>query len=91
MAIGKSITFLLRAVTAGLALAFLYVLVVQPGLLRGAGNVVEVKETPAPTQPAPGIQDMSGPVSYADAVARAGSRTVYGPGPAGGYSSGIAT
>jgi len=71
MAIGKSITFLLRAVTAGLALAFLYVLVVQPGLLRGAGNVVEVKETPASTQPAPGIQDMSGPVSYADAVARA--------------------
>jgi serine protease DegS len=72
MTIGKSLTFLLRAVTTGLALAFLYILIVQPGLLRGAGNVVEVKETPEPPPVAPPPPaGMSGPVSYADAVARA--------------------
>jgi len=74
MAIGKSLSFLLRAVTTGLALAFLYILFVQPNLLHGTGNVVEVKESPAPTQvqaAVPGITGMSGPVSYADAVARA--------------------
>jgi serine protease DegS len=74
MAIGKSLSFLLRAVTTGLALAFLYILFVQPNLLHGTGNVVEVKESPAPTPvqaTVPGITGMSGPVSYADAVARA--------------------
>ena len=71
MTIGKSFSFLLRAVTAGLALAFLYVLIMQPALLRGAGNVVEVKESPAPAQLASTAGGMSGPVSYADAVARA--------------------
>jgi serine protease DegS len=74
MVIGKSLSFLLRAVTTGLALAFLYILFVQPNLLRGAGNVVEVTESPAPTPAqaaAPGITGISGPVSYADAVARA--------------------
>jgi len=74
MTIGKSLTFLLRAVTTGLALAFLYILIVQPGLLRGAGNVVEVTESPEPAPapaPSPVTAGMSGPVSYADAVARA--------------------
>jgi serine protease DegS len=74
MVIGKAITFLLRAVTTGLALAFLYILFVQPDLLRSTGNVVEVTESPAPMPikvAAPGITGMNGPVSYADAVARA--------------------
>jgi serine protease DegS len=75
MSILKSLSFLLRAVTTGLALAFLYILVAQPNLLRGTGNIVEVKESPEPTPvqaaAAPGITGMSGPVSYADAVARA--------------------
>ena len=70
MAIGKSLSFLLRAVTTGLALAFLYILVMQPDLLRGAGHVVEVRETSAPVA-APQGGGMNGPVSYADAVARA--------------------
>ncbi len=70
MAIRKSLSFLLRAVTTGLALAFLYILVVQPSLLRGAGNVVEVRESPAQAA-APQSSGSSGPVSYADAVGRA--------------------
>jgi serine protease DegS len=70
MAIRKSLSFLLRAVTTGLALAFLYILVMQPRLLHGVGNVVEVRETPAPAAAAEN-GGMSGPVSYADAVGRA--------------------
>jgi serine protease DegS len=69
MAIRKSLSFLLRAVTTGLALAFLYILVVQPNLLHGVGNIVEVRETPAPA--AAESSGLSGPVSYADAVGRA--------------------
>jgi serine protease DegS len=73
MTTGKFLTFLLRAVTTGLALAFLYLLIVQPALLHRAGNVVEVRETPvpAPIQPPSAAGGTSGPVSYADAVARA--------------------
>jgi serine protease DegS len=73
MTTGKFLIFLLRAVTTGLAVAFLYILIVQPGLLRGAGNVVEVKESPAPAPvpPSSATGGMSGPASYADAVARA--------------------
>jgi serine protease DegS len=70
MAFRKSLSFLLRAVTTGLALAFLYILVVQPKLLHSAGNVVEVKESPAPAAAAES-SGLSGPVSYADAVGRA--------------------
>jgi serine protease DegS len=70
MAFRKSLSFLLRAVTTGLALAFLYILVVQPKLLHGVGNVVEVRETHAPAA-APVSGGLSGPVSYADAVGRA--------------------
>jgi serine protease DegS len=70
MAFRKSLSFLLRAVTTGLALAFLYILVVQPRLLHGVGNIVEVRETPAPAAAAESGA-MSGPVSYADAVGRA--------------------
>jgi len=70
MAFRKSLSFLLRAVTTGLALAFLYILVVQPSLLHGVGNVVEVRETPAPAA-ASESGGLNGPVSYADAVGRA--------------------
>ena len=71
MAFRKSLSFILRAVTTGLALAFLYILVVQPRLLHGVGNIVEVRETPAPAVAAAESGAMSGPVSYADAVGRA--------------------
>ncbi len=76
MAIRKLISFVLQAVTAGLAVAFLYILVVQPNLLRTTGNVVEVRETPAPPAAAtaaatPENSDWIGAVSYADAVGRA--------------------
>jgi serine protease DegS len=70
MAIRKSLVFLLRAVTTGLALAFLYILIVQPDLLRGSGTIVEVRESPTPAAP-PVNSGLSGPVSYADAVGRA--------------------
>jgi len=70
MTIRKSLSFFLRAVTTGLALAFLYILVMQPTLLHGVGNIVEVRETPAPATAAES-SGLSGPVSYADAVARA--------------------
>jgi len=76
MAIRKLVSFVLQAVTTGLAVAFLYILLVQPDLLRTAGNVVEVRETPAPPAAATpaaaaGDSDWIGPVSYADAVGRA--------------------
>jgi serine protease DegS len=76
MAIRKSLSFLLQAITTGLAAAFLYILVVQPGLLHTSHHVVEITESPASaavTRPVAlsGTSPGSGPVSYADAVARA--------------------
>ncbi len=76
MAIRKSLSLLLQAITAGLAAAFLYILVVQPSLLNTSHHVVEIKESPAsPAKPTPvALSDASpgsGPASYADAVARA--------------------
>jgi serine protease DegS len=70
MTIRKTLSFFLRAVTTGLALAFLYILVMQPSLLHGVGNIVEVRETPAPAA-ASESGGLSGPASYADAVGRA--------------------
>jgi len=80
MGIRKSLAFILQAVTAGLAAAFLYILLLQPDLLHRETNVVEVRESAAPGAPeggggsayAPGI----GPVSYADAVDRAAPAVV---------------
>ena len=73
MAIRKFLSFLLQTITAGLAAAFLYILLVQPDLLRNTNRIVEVRETPAETAPpvteattVPG--ERSGPVSYADSV-----------------------
>jgi serine protease DegS len=78
----KSLHFILQTVVIGLAAAFVYVLLVEPQLLRHDTNVVEVTETPAtPSGPAPvrggafsGLG--SGPVSYADAVTRAAPAVV---------------
>ena len=80
MAIRKSLIFLLQTVMTGLAAAFLYILLVQPDLLRDEDRVVEVTaskphaEQPGTTAglPVPG----SGPVSYADAVDRAAPAVV---------------
>lgn len=76
MGIRKSLAFILQAVVAGLAAAFLYVLLLQPDLLRNDTPVIEFRESvPTATDPAaeataaPGR--WSGPVSYADAVERA--------------------
>jgi len=74
MAILKFLSFLAQTVTAGLAAAFLYILLVQPDLLRSGGTVVEVRETlpqekPQHTVSGTGTDPLeSGPVSYADAV-----------------------
>jgi serine protease DegS len=78
----KSLHFILQTVVIGLAAAFVYVLLVEPQLLRHDTNVVEVTETPeTPSGPAPaggaafsGLG--SGPVSYADAVTRAAPAVV---------------
>jgi serine protease DegS len=72
MAIRKFLSFLLQTVLTGLAAAFLYVLLVQPYLLRDSTRIVEVRETPTDSSPAVSAQattdSRNGPVSYADAV-----------------------
>jgi serine protease DegS len=80
MAIRKFFSFLLQTITAGLAVAFLYILVMQPELLRNRSSVVEVRETTAqPAAPRHAPTDSgawSGPVSYADAVEMAAPAVV---------------
>ncbi len=82
MAIRKFLFFILQTVIAGLAAAFIYVLLVQPDLLRTDGTVVEVTETPkqqaepSPTHPGVFNGMPVGPVSYADAVQRAAPAVV---------------
>jgi serine protease DegS len=76
MTLRKFLLFLLQAITAGLAAAFLYILLARPGLLQHEPSVVEVREAaplPAAATPGPatGQPDRRGPVSYADAVAAA--------------------
>jgi len=75
MAIRKFLSFLLQTVMTGLAAAFLYVLLVQPYLLRNDTRIVEVRETQDENSPATTVQakadNWNGPVSYADAVERA--------------------
>jgi len=76
MPILKFLSFIAQMITIGLAAAFLYILLVQPELLRGSGTVVEVRETlqqPADSSTSPG---WSGPVSYADAVTLAAPAVV---------------
>jgi serine protease DegS len=82
MAIRKSLFFILQTIITGLAAAFVYVLLVQPQLLRTDGTVVEVTETPeqeaVSSSAGPGaLNGMSvGPASYADAVQRAAPAVV---------------
>ena len=76
MAIRKFLSFMLQTVMAGLAAAFLYILLVQPDLLRSNTHIVEVRETTeeaTPLAPAPTSETgrWNGPVSYADAVEKA--------------------
>ncbi|MGD2138537.1 MAG: trypsin-like peptidase domain-containing protein [Gammaproteobacteria bacterium] len=74
MAILKFLSFVAQTVTAGLAAAFLYILLLQPELLHSGSTVVEVRETiPQDTPQLTSAADTadplgSGPVSYADAV-----------------------
>jgi len=77
----KFLSFIAQMITAGLAAAFLYILLVQPDLLRSSGKVVEVRETiqqDTPQLTAAGTTETpgSGPVSYADAVALAAPAVV---------------
>ena len=66
----------------GLAAAFVYVLLIEPQLLKHDTNVVEVTETPATLPETPPLRDgvfngiAVGPVSYADAVQRAAPAVV---------------
>ena len=74
MAIRKFLSFILQTIMTGLAAAFLYVLLVDPDLLRNSDTVVEVVESRQETTAAAGktLSDTwNGPVSYADAVAKA--------------------
>jgi serine protease DegS len=76
MQILKFLSFTAQMITAGLAAAFLYILLVQPELLRSSGTVVEVREMlqqPADDTASPA---WSGPVSYADAVTLAAPAVV---------------
>ena len=45
MTFRKFIRFILKTVITGLAVAFLYVLVIQPELLHDKSNVVEFRES----------------------------------------------
>jgi len=76
MAIRKFLSFILQTIMTGLAAAFLYVLLIDPDLLRSRSTVVEVIESPQETT-TPAAADKAtanewrGPVSYADAVEKA--------------------
>jgi serine protease DegS len=77
----KLVTFLLQAVTVGLAAAFVLI-VLRPDLLEGMRPVVEFRESgPKPLEQArQGNGELArtgaGPVSYADAVEHAGPSVV---------------
>lgn len=75
MKIRKFLSFILQTVMAGLAVAFLYVLLLEPALLPNNTRIVEVRETVEETEPAataePKADAWNGPVSYADAVEKA--------------------
>jgi serine protease DegS len=76
MPILKFLSFIAQMITIGLAAAFLYILLVQPELLRGSGTVVEVRETLQPPAVNTASSGWSGPVSYADAVTLAAPAVV---------------
>ena len=70
MKIQRFLTFLATSIGAGLAAAFL-IIVINPDLLQE--DQLEIKEAPAVTA---SLQRQSGPVSYADAVAKAAPAVV---------------
>ena len=82
MVFRKPINFILQTIVVGLAAAFIYVLLVEPQLLKHDTNVVEVTETPATPPETPPVRTgalngvAAGPVSYADAVQRAAPAVV---------------
>jgi serine protease DegS len=80
MAIRKFLSFLLQTIMTGLAAAFLYVLLIDPDLLRNDDTVVEVIESLQKTEIPAGNQiatdAWTGPVSYADAVEKAAPAVV---------------
>lgn len=72
MKMQKTLSFLVQAATIGLLAAFL-ILLLKPEWFRPPPAVVELRQSPA----SPGGEtDWSGPVSYADAVARAAPAVV---------------
>ena len=75
MAIRKLLSFVVQTIVAGLAAAFLYILLIQPELMRNTTQVVALREpveepvlTEAEQAPE---KEATGPVSYADAVEKA--------------------
>lgn len=78
MTIRKSVSFLLQTVTTGLAAAFLYILLIQPDLLRDNSRIVEVREADGITAPVtnPTAAGRTGPVSYSSAVEQAAPAVV---------------
>ena len=75
MAIRKLLSFVVQTIVAGLAAAFLYVLLIQPELMRNTTQVVALREPveePVLTEAEqPPEKEANGPVSYADAVEKA--------------------
>jgi serine protease DegS len=71
MQLYKSLSFLMQAITIGLAIAFVVVLMKPEWIHRDQDRAVEVHEInrPAPAGDVPAL--INGPVSYADAVATA--------------------
>ncbi len=67
----KTLSFLMQAITIGLAIAFVVVLMKPEWIQQGQERTVEIHEIsrPAPAPEAPAM--ISGPVSYADAVTAA--------------------
>ncbi len=76
MRIYRSLSFLLQAITVGLAIAFVVVIMKPDWIRPNEPRVVELRES---TLPAPGQESQaqwSGPVSYADAVETAAPAVV---------------
>ena len=71
MQLYKSLSFIMQAITIGLAIAFVVVLMKPEWIHQGQERAVEIHEIsrPAPATESPVVT--SGPVSYADAVATA--------------------
>jgi serine protease DegS len=71
MQLYKSLSFVMQAITIGLAIAFVVVLMKPEWIHQPSTPAVEIHEISRPAPAAEGIPLASGPVSYADAVAAA--------------------